>query len=74
MAALQNDRVLKYLKTHKKGITAKEAVEKLSIMRRSARIKDLRDEGWEIQTIWETGLNYYGDRVRYARYFLKKGA
>lgn len=40
----QNAKILKYLQTHKKGLTAVDAWNKFSIMRLSARIWDLREE------------------------------
>lgn len=58
---IQTERLLKYLKRHKKGITALEAWNELSIMRLSARIIDLRRKGHHILTVWEDGVNLYGD-------------
>lgn len=66
----QNYMVLEYMITHG-GITSFEAFKELGITRLSARIKDLRDEGVQIERTWETGKNRDGDDVRYCRYFLK---
>lgn len=47
----QSERLLKYLQTHKKGITTYQAFEVLGIHRISARISDLRERGYQIATI-----------------------
>ena len=47
----QSERLLKYLQTHKKGITTYQAFEVLGIHRISARISDLRERGYQIDTI-----------------------
>ena len=44
----------------------------LGIMRLAARISDLKEDGYIIQTEMETGKNRDGEPVRYARYFLKE--
>lgn len=66
----QNYRVLEYMISNG-GITSFEAFKELGITRLSARIKDLRDEGVQIERIWETGKNRDGEDVRYCRYSLK---
>ena len=45
----QNDKVLNYLKEHKK-ITSMDAINKLRITRLSAIISDLRDRGIDIDS------------------------
>ena len=70
----QNKRLLRYLETHKRGITAVDAYEKLGIARLSARICDLRSRGNNISTYWETGANRYGEEVRYGRYYLESNS
>lgn len=47
----QCSRLLKYLKTHKRGITTYRAFSILGIHRISARVADLRDRGYKIETI-----------------------
>ena len=47
----QCSRLLKYLKDHKRGITTYEAFSILGIHRISARVADLRDRGYKIDTI-----------------------
>lgn len=47
----QCSRLLKYLKSHKRGITTYQAFSILGIHRISARVADLRDRGYKIETI-----------------------
>lgn len=47
----QTERLLKYLMTHKKGITTHQACSILGIYRISARVADLRERGYQIETI-----------------------
>lgn len=67
----QNDMILRHLKTHKRGITQADAVEKFGCYRLSARISDLREMGYDIKTENETKKNRYGVTVTYARYKLE---
>jgi hypothetical protein len=46
----QNERILKYLQTHKRGITQLQALDKLGVLRLSGRIHDLREMGYPIMT------------------------
>ena len=66
----QNDRLTNYLRTHKGGITQREATRELSIGRLSARIEELRRKGIDIRDEYETNVNRYGERTRYKRYWL----
>ena len=67
----QCDRILKHLKTHKRGITQADAIERFGCYRLSARISDFRSLGYEIETESETKKNRYGVTCTYARYVLK---
>ena len=44
----QRKEILKYLQTHKKGITSKEAIEKFGATRLSSQIHALKQQGWNI--------------------------
>lgn len=63
-------RIIEYMKTHK-GITSQDAFRELGITRLSARIKDLRDMGYDIRTLMIEGVNRYGESVRYGKYVLR---
>lgn len=67
----QCDRILRHLKTHKRGITQADAVERFGCYRLSARISDLRGMGYDIATEYETKKNRYGVACTYARYKLE---
>lgn len=67
----QKKRVLDYIKVFG-SISPKEAYEDLGIMRLSAVIFDLKEEGVEFDTKTERGKNRFGERTSYARYSLKK--
>ena len=69
--ASQNDMILKHLRTHKRGITQADAIERFGCYRLSARISDLRGMGFDISSESETKKNRYGVPVTYARYKLK---
>lgn len=46
----QCDQILRYMKNHKKGITALKALEVCGCLRLSGRIWDLRHDGYDIKT------------------------
>ena len=63
------ERLLKYLREHKKGITSLEAIEKLGDTRLSATIFILREK-FAILDEFITVVNRYGEEVRVKRYFI----
>ena len=63
-------RILNHMKKHG-SITSMESFEKYGITRLSARIKDLRDLGYDITTMMIEGQNRYGEAIRYAKYIYK---
>lgn len=62
-------RIISYMKKHR-GITSQDAFKDLGITRLSARIKELRDSGYNISTIMVDGTNRYGEPIRYGLYKL----
>ena len=50
MRRSQCKQIIDYMKTHESGITPYEALELFGCLRLSARIHDLRDEGYSIVT------------------------
>lgn len=63
----QQKRILEYMVTHG-GITAAEAFRDLGVMRLSARIKEMREDGVDIITQRVEGRNRYGEAVRFTKY------
>lgn len=68
----QNNLLLEYLKHHG-GITAAQAMTDLGIGRLSARVYDLRAEGYDIRLTIKSGRNRYGKAVHYGEYRLEAG-
>lgn len=50
------------------SITDIEAYADLGIRRLAARISDLKDRGYDIKTVSETGKNRFGKKTHYSRY------
>lgn len=73
MKDTQCQKILNFIKEHG-SINPAQAFNYLGCYRLGARIKDLRDEGYNIQTELATSKNAAGDTVRYAVYSLAKGA
>lgn len=63
-------RILDHLKKHR-TLTSMEAFELYGITRLSARIKELREMGYDIVTLMVDDTNRYGEIVRYGKYVLK---
>ena len=62
--------IIKYLQSHKSGLTVKECQEKLGTTELRKLISRLKDKGYVFTDIYETGYNRYGMEVRYKRYWL----
>ena len=62
--------ILEYLRTHK-WMTSKEAFELYGITRLAACIFDLREKGYDIETVMVETTTRFGETSRYARYVLK---
>ena len=67
----QTDRVLAYLESHG-SITQREASEALAVARLASRVNDLRKAGHPIITERVEGENKFGEKTRYARYWIKR--
>ena len=63
-------RILNHFKKNG-SITSMEAFQNYGITRLSARIKDLRDMGYDIVTHMVESPNRYGEITRYAKYVLR---
>ena len=66
----QTEMILRYLKD-KGSITPYDALKEFGCLRLGARIWDLRDLGYQIDTVMETHTNKYGKKIAYARYRLE---
>ena len=63
-------RIIEYMRKHNGMITSQDAFKYLGVTRLSARIKNLRDLGYNISTIMIDGQNRYGEPVRFGLYKL----
>lgn len=63
----QNERILRHLQDFG-SITALDALKDYGCMRLGARIWDLKRDGHDIRTTFESAQNRYGEKVSYARY------
>ena len=50
------------------SITILDAVRDLGIMNFTARISNMREQGYPLVGTWEESKNRYGEKVRYMRY------
>lgn len=66
----QCDLILKYMKTHKKGITGKEAYKIAHSMNLAQRIYDLRKRGHHIVADWVEVKGENNKKYRVKRYRL----
>lgn len=72
MIMAQYDRVKEYIEKHG-SITSQDAWKDLHITRLSARIADLKEMGVNIGSTTEVSVNAWGEKSRYARYYIIKG-
>lgn len=66
----QAQRVLRFMQTHKRGITALQAINAIGCLDLAGRIRDLREDGYEILGDWVYVTNRYGEKVRIKQYTL----
>jgi len=52
------------------GITVAECQKVLGTTELRKIMCELRDIGYKIESVWEYGLNRFGDETRYKRYFV----
>lgn len=68
----QKTRILRHLKTHKRGLTPLYAWQKYGVYRLSDVILKLRRDGYDISTGTEVVTNQFGEKCRVAAYRLEK--
>lgn len=67
----QRQRIINYINQFG-SITSKDAYDDLGITQLATRIKELKEQGYQFNTKWESGKNRYGEKVDFKRYFLEK--
>ena len=66
MKQTKKSQVLRYIQTHRRGITGLDALRNFGLYRLSSAIHDLRSEGYDIKTEMMTRE----DGTTYARYYI----
>lgn len=69
MKTTQKQRIINYIREFG-SITDLEASKELGIQQFGARIFDLKKDGYEFKTEWESSTNRFGERTDYKRYYL----
>lgn len=69
MKITQKDRILEYIRNFG-SISSFEAYADLGITQLGARIDQLKKEGFEFRTEWESNTNRFGEKTEYKRYYL----
>ena len=67
----QKDMIMLHLARYG-SITSNEAKDRYAIARLASRINELRKMGFPIVKETECGVNKFGEKVFYSRYFLKE--
>ena len=65
------DRVLRHL-IDRGSITQVEAVKDYGNYRLSEYIRQLREDGYLIDSVWKSGKNRYGEKTHFVRYTLER--
>lgn len=66
----QKDRILQHLK-EKGCITSWEAIMEYGATRLADIVFRLRQEGYQIDSVYEKGTNRFGDKIHWTKYTLK---
>lgn len=69
MKITQRDRVINYIREFG-SIPSWEAYKDLGITQLATRIKELKEQGYEFKTEWESSTNRFGEKTDYKRYYL----
>ncbi len=69
MKMTQGERIIEYMREFG-SITSWDAYSDLGITQFATRVKELKEQGYEFKTEWESKKNRYGEIVNYKRYYL----
>ena len=69
MKITQKQRIINYIRQFG-SITSWEAYQDLGVMQLGARIDQLKKDGYEFITKWETKKNRFNEEVSFKRYYL----
>ena len=65
----QRQRIINYIRECG-SITSLDAYKDLGITQLATRIKELKEQGYEFRTEWESSKNKFDEKVDYKRYYL----
>ena len=68
----QKEQLLKYFQEEDFSITTLECMQKLLILDLQGIIRDLKDDGYRIESFYMSRKNMYGDVKKFKRYYLIK--
>ena len=66
----QAERILRYMRSHKRGITALQALDACGCFDLAGRIRDLKEDGYFIIGEYIEVKNRFGEKVRIKQYKL----
>ena len=66
----RDQRILDYLRENPKGITVAECIKTLKTTELRKAVSTLNRKGFDVQSVWESGENSFGEPIHYKRYFL----
>lgn len=69
MKITQRERIVEYIRKFG-SITSSDAYNDLGITQLATRISELKEQGYEFKTEWESKKNRFGELVTFKRYFL----
>ena len=69
MKIAPKDRIINYIREFG-SISSWEAYADLGITQLGARIDQLKKEGYEFKSEWESNTNRFGEKTEYKRYYL----
>lgn len=69
MKTTQKQRIINYIREFG-SISSWEAYSDLGITQLGARIDQLKKDGYEFKTEWESNTNRFGEKTEYKRYYL----
>jgi len=69
MKMTQGERIIEYIRKFG-SITSYDAYSDLGVTQFSTRVSELKEQGYEFKTEWESKENRYGEPVTFKRYYL----
>jgi len=68
----QRQRILKFMQTHKRGITALQAINSCGCLDLAGCIRDLKEDGYAIESEFISVRNRFNEKTHVKQYRLKE--